>query len=1088
MCSKIQLSEIFQSLRKRAKQIVQEQRSAARPMGDMDLKRLADKVEVQSAELELLKKRLRRRTQELEQSRNDCADLFQSAPVAFVIVNSGGIIEQVNTAAAKMLAGSDGLLVGQRFDNYVHPDDKPAYFAYTQELALHSVATPCELRLVGTREGCVHVTLAAAANKPDHAGSCLQWRLSLVDITERKHAKQALQDSQQRYRLAATAGRIGAYSRHLQSGIDYWSPEFLDIYGYGPDQTLPLSDGIPAAVHPDDRRRVLAEALARIDRKTAPEYSSEHRIILPSGDVRWVMIRGRLEFDLQGRPLRSHGIAMDITEHKQADEELLKSRLRLEAALQIARLGIWEYNPDTSVTMLDDRCCAIFGLEKRAMTNKEVFDRIHPEDRTRVEGEVLAALTCEDSGGYDTEYRIIVPDGTHRWVAVCGNGIWSGEGIGRKVVQFIGTAKDITEYKLAEENLQASTSRLIEAQRIAKVGDWEWDPDKGTIFWSKAVYDIFGRNPALAPPTHQEHPRYYKTDSWARLERALKAALESGKCYELELEHIRENDTCGWHIAKGEVLRDNAGRITKLRGTAQDISERKNMEETLLRRERQFRALVAASSESLYRMSPDWSEMRQLQGQGFLADTQTSDPNWMQKYIHPDDQPQVTAVISAAIQAQSTFNFEHRVRRADGSLGWTHSRAVPLLDENGELVEWFGAASDITERKKAEESLRHLNETLEQQVADRTQLAESRARQLQSLAVELIEAEERERKRIAELLHEDLQQILASARLQLQAAGANAPPASMLESVERLLAASIEKSRSLSHELSPAILNHSDLITALRSLPLRMAEQFGLFVKLKTSGRLPSVNTPIKVFVFRAVQELLFNVVKHAGVKSAQIAFSATEKDIAVTVSDDGQGFAPTILDTAVVKSGLGLLSLRERASYIGGHLFIESAPGQGSRITLMIPLALASVDGPQPPIGEYPPSIASDSLHAGEIWVLIVDDHKIMRQGLVKLMSRSPGIRVVGQADSVREAMTLVSQYKPDLIIIDVSRSDMYGIEATRLLKAELPDARVIGLSMFEDEKLARAMREAGAEGLVSKTASSDSLLKAIYGSDRDD
>lgn len=125
----------------------------------------------------------------------------------------------------------------------------------------------------------------------------------------------------------------------------------------------------------------------------------------------------------------------------------------------------------------------------------------------------------------------------------------------------------------------------------------------------------------------------------------------------------------------------------------------------LRKAEERYRALIHASSHVLYRMSPDWSEMRQLQGGNFIADTVRPNANWLQEYLHPDDQGSVLEKIRQAVQTGNTFEFEHRVRRIDGTLGWTSSRAVPVRDAAGEVVEWFGAASDITERKHAEERL-----------------------------------------------------------------------------------------------------------------------------------------------------------------------------------------------------------------------------------------------------------------------------------------------------------------------------------------------------------------------------------------------
>ena len=129
-------------------------------------------------------------------------------------------------------------------------------------------------------------------------------------------------------------------------------------------------------------------------------------------------------------------------------------------------------------------------------------------------------------------------------------------------------------------------------------------------------------------------------------------------------------------------------------------------EQHIGRSEVRLRALITASSEVVYQMSPDWSELLYLQGKDVIPDTDSSNSTWLEKYIHPDDQPRILSVINEAIQTKSIFELEHRVLKVDGSLGWTFSRAVPLLDEHGEIMEWIGTASDITERKKAEEKLR----------------------------------------------------------------------------------------------------------------------------------------------------------------------------------------------------------------------------------------------------------------------------------------------------------------------------------------------------------------------------------------------
>jgi light-regulated signal transduction histidine kinase (bacteriophytochrome) len=143
-----------------------------------------------------------------------------------------------------------------------------------------------------------------------------------------------------------------------------------------------------------------------------------------------------------------------------------------------------------------------------------------------------------------------------------------------------------------------------------------------------------------------------------------------------------------------------------------EITERKQAESALRKSEQRFRALATASFAVVYRMSPDWSEMKQLSGKDFLIDTIEPKRNWLQGYIPPEEQSHVLDAINQAIGTRSIFELEHRVIQANGRIGWVFSHAVPIFEEDGEISEWFGAAQDITERKLAEQNLRHRTEEL----------------------------------------------------------------------------------------------------------------------------------------------------------------------------------------------------------------------------------------------------------------------------------------------------------------------------------------------------------------------------------------
>jgi len=462
--------------------------------------------------------------------------------------------------------------------------------------------------------------------------------------------------------------------------------------------------------------------------------------------------------------------------------------------------------------------------------------------------------------------------------------------------------------------------------------------------------------------------------------------------------------------------------------------------------------------------------------------------------VHPDDRVMVDAAYSQSItDGRDTYEIDHRIVRKDtGDIRFVHEKCEHIRDERGSIIRSLGMVHDITERKQAEETLRRFNETLERKVAERTALAEARTTQLQALAVELIEVEERERQRIADLLHDDLQQMLAAARLQLDMAQKKLPLEPILENINTLLQESISKSRRLSHELSPAILHHSGLAGVMKWLAQQMDEQFGLKVNLDVCVPEEFDYTPLKPFVFRSVHELLFNVIKHAGTQSAGLFMSVSDGNLIVTVSDDGAGFDTGILHSFNVTTGFGLLSLRERAQHMGGGLEICSTPGDGSRFTMTVPLvSKKSEESREYSKSEGDPPRANTvglktSAEVPPIRVLFADDHKVIRQGLIRLMNGQTDIQVVGEASNGHEALEQARQLKPDIVIMDVSMPVMNGIESTGRIKAELPEVRIIGLSMYEDDQIRNTMIQAGAETLVSKAASPAELLDTIYGISR--
>ena len=232
---------------------------------------------------------------------------------------------------------------------------------------------------------------------------------------------------------------------------------------------------------------------------------------------------------------------------------------------------------------------------------------------------------------------------------------------------------------------------------------------------------------------------------------------------------------------------------------------------------------------------------------------------------------------------------------------------------------------DITERKKVEKEI------------------ETYQKRLRALALKLTSTEERERRHLATELHDSIGQLLALCRIklgELEKATNVADIRSLAEDVEKGLEEIIWYTRSLTLRLAPPVLYEVGLEAALEWLAEYMQEQYGVHTKLKVRVGAEPVDEELRVFLFRAVQELIMNVAKHAGADRVEASVSRQNDRMYITVEDRGAGFDTTVLDAPSGKdTGFGLFSIRERIRYFEGDLGVQSKPGEGTQVTLMVPL-----------------------------------------------------------------------------------------------------------------------------------------------------
>jgi two-component system, chemotaxis family, CheB/CheR fusion protein len=266
---------------------------------------------------------------------------------------------------------------------------------------------------------------------------------------------------------------------------------------------------------------------------------------------------------------------------------------------------------------------------------------------------------------------------------------------------------------------------------------------------------------------------------------------------------------------------------------------------------------------------------------------------------------------------------------------WVQANYLPEPDEQGQIVGWVASIVDITQRKKAEEALNQLTETLEERVEARTQ-------QARQLASELLTAEQTVRQRVAQLLHDDLQQVLVALEMQLAVVKHRAGQPDSFDEIEETVSQAIDLARHLAVELSPPVLAGGSLTETLAWLAQHMAQTYQLQVTIEAGDGTAAVSEELRILVYHVVRELLFNVVKHAGVQEAQVTIRAGEDGFNITVRDDGVGFEPAVSENG----GFGLRSAQERLRLFEGRVDIDSKPGGGTQATLFLPHFAVS---PQP-------------------------------------------------------------------------------------------------------------------------------------------
>ncbi len=554
--------------------------------------------------------------------------------------------------------------------------------------------------------------------------------------------------------------------------------------------------------------------------------------------------------------------------------------------------------------------CALLGYTEKELRTIDFVSLIHPEDREANLVHVRR-LQVGEIPSFEIENRYMHKNGEPVWVRKFVSVLHGEEG---EPTHLIALVTNVTQRKLAEEAIKEGEMRYRRIVETTNEGVWLLDSKLHTSYVNRQMAGMLGYEPEDMVG-RSVFDFYFSEDLDHK--RQILTRREQGVREQLEERLRRKDGSELWvRMSATPVVREDC-TFDGAFAMVCDITERKLAEEAIKESEQRFR-LVADTAPVMIWMSgldkrPTYFSRPWLD---FTGRSETDLQNGLAALVHPDDYQKCHEVYCRGFDQRQPFRKECRLRRHDGQYRWILDIGVPRFHQDGSFAGYIGSCIDITEQKLAEDSL-------------------------SSISRQLIEAHEQERTRIAREMHDDINQRLGVAAMELDRQGQNLQASadelrwSMAEVYKQISVLSSDI-HSMSHRLHSLKLDSLGLAAAAKSFCSELAERQDVEVKF-SSERVPrKLPEPISLCLFRVLQEALQNAVKHSGARYFRVSLVGSTNQVALTVCDKGRGFRP---EEVLPKGGLGLTSMKERLNLVGGNFDIDAKPSRGTIIRAFVPL-----------------------------------------------------------------------------------------------------------------------------------------------------
>jgi PAS domain S-box-containing protein len=764
--------------------------------------------------------------------------------------------------------------------------------------------------------------------------------------------------------------------------------------------------------------------------------------------------------DASGRVVGICGIFWEVSEQRELERRLSHSEAKLRAIYDRAQEGILVIGLDgPRLLMANPACCQMLGHEPAALLGLDPSELLPPSERARVAKLVERLGRGDHSLVQELAFRR--GNGELFYADVSPSLLTLAEG-----PCLLAVLRDVTDRRLAREQLARSEAMLAEAQALVHLGNWNVDLQTGLSTWSDEEYRLFGFAPGSVQPSRALFQQLVHPEDFERVEALIDQALAQGRDSPYRAEfRIRRPD--GERVLEevGEVKFDAAGRPLRMFGTTLDVTERRRTERALAESEQRFRMQIELAPEAIMMFDIDAGRYVEVNENALRlfglprAELMNCSPAVLSPTLQPDGRPSFDAAMAWMLQTldggQPVFEWLHR--HASGRDVACEVRLVRMPATGQRLIR--GSITDITARKQAEFKLKQLNEELEQRVQQRTAellRAKQEAERANAAKSDFLS-------RMSHELRTPLNAILGFGQLmalQSREPAGNDYLGEIIKAGEHLLALInevLDLSRIESGKFTVAreAVAVAPLLAACLGLLHPQAQARGIRLAVETGEQLVWADA---MRLKQVLLNLLSNAIKYNRQDGQLRVGSRLVEDrhgtrLRLTVADQGPGlslaqrqrlfvpFERLDADRAAVEgTGIGLAIAKRLVELMEGRIGVDSQPGQGCEFWIELPLAPAAADlapveahvGQQAARAPGPPPATP-----GRLALLCIEDNHANLQLVESILALRPEVALLSAMDPA-QGLSLAQAHGPALVLLDINLPEMDGYEVLRRLRAD--------------------------------------------------